>query len=136
MRRIVTGTTANLEAMKLALSSDRPAVSIRYGVGSLAPNSAILGASALTTVSGSTPGSTSARTVSVGTRSRRQTSGNSCSSVKRANCCSGTIRPLGVGTWREERRSKDTRWSLVARATTVTGDVVTQLGDRGGVLRR
>ena len=62
---------------------------------------------------------TSARTVSVGTRSRRQTSGNSCSSTKVANCFSGTIRPLGVGTCSDASVSNDARSSSVARATTL-----------------
>ena len=65
-------------------------------------------------------GVTSARTVSVGTRSRRQTSGNSCSSTNVANCCSGTMRPLGVGTCSELKVSNEARWSSVARATTLT----------------
>ena len=80
----------------------------------------IFGASTATTLSGSTPGLTSARTVSVGTRSRRHTSGNSCSSTKVANCFSGTMRPLGVGTCSEASVWKDTRSASVARATTLT----------------
>ena len=86
----------------------------------MALNSATFGASACTTMSGSTPRSTSARTVSVGTRSRRQTSGNSCSSAKVANCFSGTMRPLGVGICSEASVWNDTRSLSVARTTTLT----------------
>ena len=76
---------ANTEALEIALSSYIPPVSILYCEGSLAFNSAIFGASAPTTVSGRTLWSTSARTVRVGSRLRRQTSGNSCSSTTVAN---------------------------------------------------
>ena len=82
--------------------------------------SSMLGWIFATTDSGSTPCSTLARTVSVGTRSRRQTSGNSCSSLKRANCDSGTMRPLGVDTCSEASVSKDARSLSTARATTLT----------------
>ena len=73
---------------------------------------------------------TSARTVSVGTRSRRQTSGNSCSSANVANCRSGTMRPLGVGTCSELKRLE--RHPLVvggARDHVDEIDVVAQLRD-------
>ena len=116
---IISGRTANTEARETALSSYRPPVATLYCAGSLAANSSILGARSPTTESASTPGVTSARTVSVGTRSRRQTSGNSCSSVKVANCRNGTMRPLGVATCSELSDSNEARSASVARATTL-----------------
>ena len=53
-----------------------------------------------TTPAGSCPGATSAWTVSVGTRSRRQISGKSWANSNEANWLSGTVRPLGSGTCR------------------------------------
>ena len=117
---IISGTTANTEPREIALSSYRPPVTTLYGLGSLAANSSIFGARAPTTESASTPGVTSARTVSVGTRSRRQTSGSSCSSEKVANCRNGTMRPLGVATCSELSDSNEARSLSVARATTLT----------------
>ena len=76
------------------------------------------GARSATTLSGRTPGATSARTVSVGTRSRRQTSGYSCSYSKVANWLSATVRPLGSGTCRVRSVGSEMRSSAVARATT------------------
>ena len=116
---IISGTTANTEPRETALSSYRPPVTTLYGLGSLAENSAILGVSSPTTVSGITPGTTSARTVSVGTRSRRHISGSSCSSEKVANWRNGTMRPPGVATCSELSDSNDARSASVARATTL-----------------
>ena len=56
------------------------------------------GVSATTAVSGSVPGVTSARTVRVGVRSRRQTIGGSCACSKVAKAPSATVRPEGSGT--------------------------------------
>ena len=72
-------------------SADGDAVGTRQGLAR--PRS--LGASAVTTVSGSAPGLMLACTVRVGTRSRRQTTGYSCSYPNVANWLSGTVRPFG-----------------------------------------
>ena len=129
---IMSGTTANTDAL------DCGALFVQTARGDCVRPAAasrrtrrLSGASAPTTTSGSTPRVTSARTVSVGTRSRRQTSGNSWSSTKVANCRSGTIRPLGVGTCSELRRLE--RNALVvggARHDVDEIDVVAQLRDR------
>ena len=106
-------------------------------LGSFASNSSIFGASASTTSSGSTPRLTSARTVSVGTRLRRQTSGYSWSSTNVANWLSGTIRPLGVGTCSElQGLERDPLLVGGARDDVDQVDVVAHLrhrraGDRG-----
>ena len=116
---IISGTTANTEALETSLSSYMPPVST---VLRRQPGRELLdpGRQAADHVSGITPATTSARTVRVGTRLRRQTSGNSCSSLKVANWLSGTMRPLGVATCSELSVSNEARWSSVARATTFT----------------
>ncbi len=48
-------------------------------------------------VSGASPGGTSPCTVSVGTRSRLQRSGVSCSKLREASWFKGTVRPDGSG---------------------------------------
>ena len=81
---------------------------------------AIVGSSPVTTLSGDRPGTTSAWTVSVGTRSRRHTMGCSCSKLTVATWFSGTVRPFGSGMSRVCSLSSDRRCSSMARPTTST----------------
>ena len=66
------------DACALALSSTLPPTAMRYPLGRLALSAAIFGASACATVAACVPGTVSACTVTVGSRSRRQRMGYSC----------------------------------------------------------
>ena len=66
------------------------------------------------------PGTTSACTVTVGLRSRRQTMGYSWSYSTEAIWPSGTVLPLGSGTCRVRMVDSDMRCSAEARTTTST----------------
>jgi hypothetical protein len=69
------------------------------------------GASDRTAASGVAPEATSACTVKVGTRWRRQINGNSCSKSKVATWLSGTVRPFGNGSCSARKVESETRCS-------------------------
>ena len=73
----INGRAAMTDACALVLSSTVPPTAIWYPLGRLAFSAAIFGASACTTVAACVPGTVSACTVTVGSRSRRQTMGYS-----------------------------------------------------------
>ena len=80
---------------------------------------------------GSLPGITSAWTVRVGTRSRRQISGKSWVYSNDANWLSGTVRPLGSGTCRVGRVVSDDALLVGGAGEHVDEvDVVADLGHR------
>ena len=99
-------------------SQNQPAT-MRYPFGRLALSFSTAGASVRTAASGVAPEATSACTVNVGTRRRRQTSGYSCSNSKVATWLSGTVRPFGSGSCSARKVDSEIRCSSRARVTTL-----------------
>jgi len=85
MTNSITGTTASTDACDFWLSSTVPPTTTLYDGGRVFWNFSMAGNSEATTPSGNLSPSMAAWTVKVGTRSRRQTSGNSWSYSKEAN---------------------------------------------------
>ena len=98
MMTSIKGRTAATEVCALSLSSTLPPTPTWYPLGRLAFSAAICGASDCTTVAACVPGARSACTVTVGSRSLRQTMGYSWPYSTEAIWLSGTVFPFGSGT--------------------------------------